>query len=249
MTDLHVTRWGEAGERVVLVHGDVRGGAATFAAQQPLAERWRLVVPDRQGFESSPRVRRQDFELDAVDVADLIEDGAHLVGHSHGGVVAMFAAALRPEAVRSLAVSEPPAFGLARGNPDADAMVERLDELLRDPPASAPEALRAFLAAVGSDASWVPDPLPPVLEQHVAMLMDARPPWEAEVPLERLRAAGIPALVISGGHSAAFDAVCDVIEGALGARRVVIEGAGHSLPLSGEPYNRALEELWTAGRP
>jgi len=58
---------------------------------------------------------RQDFEEDARDIAALLGDGAHLVGHSYGAVGALYAAALRPEAVHSLTVNEPPAFGAGRG--------------------------------------------------------------------------------------------------------------------------------------
>jgi hypothetical protein len=37
-------------ERVVLVHGSVAGGGPTWAAQEPLADRWDLVVLNRPGF-------------------------------------------------------------------------------------------------------------------------------------------------------------------------------------------------------
>jgi hypothetical protein len=60
--------------------------------------------------------------------------------------------------------------------------------------------------------------------------MAERPPWEAQIPVEELAAASFPKLVVSGGHSAAFDAVCDVLEEGLGAERAVLPGAGHSLP-------------------
>jgi hypothetical protein len=59
--------------------------------------------------------------------------------------------------------------------------------------------------------------------------MAERPPWEAEIPLDQLAAAPFPKLVVSGGHNAAFDAVCDVLEERLGAERAVLPGAGHSL--------------------
>jgi len=49
-----------------------------------------------------------DYEVDARDVVDLLAAGAHLVGHSYGAVVAMLAAATRPDLVRSLALIEPP---------------------------------------------------------------------------------------------------------------------------------------------
>jgi hypothetical protein len=73
------------------------------------------LLVDRRGFGASPADGRVDFERDAEDVAELLADGAHLVGHSYGGVVSLLAAARRPDAVRSLVLIEPPAFGVARG--------------------------------------------------------------------------------------------------------------------------------------
>ena len=40
--------------RVLLVHGSVVNGDATWAAQRPLAERFELVVPNRRGFPPGP---------------------------------------------------------------------------------------------------------------------------------------------------------------------------------------------------
>ena len=74
--------------------------------------------------------------------------------------------------------------------------------------------------------------------------MHGRFPWEAEVPLDELARAPFPKLVVSGGHSATFDAVCDVLESQIGAHRAVIAGAGHSIPTLGEPVNDALTALW-----
>jgi hypothetical protein len=70
--------------------------------------------------------------------------------------------------------------------------------------------------------------------------MVERPPWEAEIPLDELAAAPFPKLVVSGGHSAAFDAVCDVLEERLGALRAVLPGAGHGPQRLGEPFNELL---------
>ena len=60
-------------------------------------------------------------------------------------------------------------------------------------------------------------------------MMVERAPWEAEIPLDALAAAPFPKLVVSGGHNAAFDALCDVLEERLGAERAVLPGAGHSI--------------------
>ena len=56
---VHITRWGEAGPRVVLIHGGVQGsslsGAGHFTAQQRLAAQgFQLIVPDRPGHGKSP---------------------------------------------------------------------------------------------------------------------------------------------------------------------------------------------------
>ena len=46
--------------------------------------------------------------------------------------------------------------------------------------------------------------------------------------------------MVSGAHSAAFDAVCDVLEKRLGALRAVLPGAGHGPQRLGEPFNELL---------
>ena len=115
MPGIHVEHWG-AGPPVLLVHGSVTGGAMTWDAQRPLAQLWHLFVVDRRGYFPNPPVEVEDFEVDAGDVAELLTEPMHLVGHSYGGVVALLAAAQRPGMVRSLTVNEPPAFGLL---PDA----------------------------------------------------------------------------------------------------------------------------------
>lgn len=244
MERLHVQRWGE-GPPVLLVHGSVLNGEMTWAQQRPLADRWGLVVPDRRGYSPNPPVEREDFAVDAGDIAEMLGDGMHLVGHSYGGVIALLAAAQRPDAVRSLTVIEPPAFGLVRDDPVVEAWLRRTIEFWERGPRDPEAFLRAFLGAVGSAAA-LPSPLPPPLLQHARLLQVERPPWEAEIPLAQLRAAPFTKLVVSGGHSAVFDAVCDVLERELEAERAVIPGAGHSVPHTGTPFNERLERFLRA---
>jgi pimeloyl-ACP methyl ester carboxylesterase len=213
-------------QRLVLVHGSVMNGAATWRRQRELADRYDLVVLSRPGFPPGPTVERVDFEQDAVWVRERLEPGDHLCGHSYGGVVSLLAAARFPE-LRSLTVIEPPATRVASGHPAADAFAAGALELWSRGP-SEPEAfLRTFLTAVGS-ALEPPSPLPPDLEQGARALMAERGPWEADIPLGELRVAPFPKLVVSGAHHAAFDAVCDVLERELEAERAILPGAGHS---------------------
>ena len=224
--------------RVLFVHGSVVNGDTTWASQRPLAGRFELVVPNRRGFPPGPGVEAVDYEEEAVWLDRFLEPGTHLVGHSYGGVIALYAAARRPGLVRSLTVVEPPALAVARGNPAADAFTAGAEELWEhgsDEPAA---FLRGFLTAV--NARIPPGELSPALLQGARTLMVERYPWRADIPLAELAATPFPKLVVSGGHSEAFDAVCDVLEQRLGAQRLVLPGAGHSVQRLGEPFNNAL---------
>src|SRR4051794_19927160 len=102
MSGLHVDVIG-SGPAVVLLHGSFSFGALAFSEQRPLAEEFELHLVDRRGFGRSPEgAGPVDFETEAPEIAALLDRPAHLLGHSYGAIVAMFAAALRPEAVRSL---------------------------------------------------------------------------------------------------------------------------------------------------
>jgi pimeloyl-ACP methyl ester carboxylesterase len=225
-------------ERLVLVHGSVVGGRASWGAQRPLADRYELVVVERPGFPPHPPVDRVDFEFDAALVSGLLRKGDHLVGHSYGGVITLLAAAYRPDALASLTVIEPPAIGVAPDNPDVADFGSRGRELFASAADGDPEALlREFLSAVGSPFD-PPSPLTPELAQGAQALMVERGPWEAEIPLDTLAAAPFPKLVVSGAHHAASDAICDVLERELGAERVVLPGYGHVVQLHPEFNDR-----------
>ena len=215
-------------ERLVLVHGSVTNGAITWRAQGELADRWELVVLNRPGFPPGPPVERVDFETDAAWVAGRLEPGDHLCGHSYGGVVSLLAAAAFPE-LRSLTVTEPPATSVARGVPAADEFAAGGRRLWAEGPEEPEAFLRTFLDLVGS-AITLPSPLPPELAQGAQALRNERGPWEAELPLDILRAAPFPKLVVSGAHHPAFDAICDALERELDAERAILPGAGHSVP-------------------
>jgi pimeloyl-ACP methyl ester carboxylesterase len=242
----HVERWGDRGAPVLLVHGSVTNGEMTWGQQRPLAKHYRLHVMDRRGYYPNPPIDREDFEVDAADVAGLLDScgagGMHLVGHSYGGVIALLAAARRPEAVRSLTVIEPPAFGVAVDDPRVRGFVDRVADYWTNGPRDPEAFLRGFLEFAGSSAS-LPTPLPPPVLQAARLLMVERSAAEAVIPLDELRRAPFPTLVVSGAHSDVFDCVCDVLEEALAAERAVIPGAGHSVPRTGAPFNDRLQSF------
>jgi pimeloyl-ACP methyl ester carboxylesterase len=240
--DLDVERIG-SGPPVLLVHGSIVDAGRTWRLQRELAERWTLLIPNRPGFGSSPPLARGDFDLEAPLIAELLGDGAHLIGHSYGAVIALLAAAIRPQAVHSLIVSEPGLLTLAAGDPVADAMITHGEQMYRAGPTMAPaEFLRQFRAGVHS-AHETPDVLPDWLEHGATLAANERPPWEAEPPLAELAGAPFGKLVISGGHSPVFEAVCDNLAEAIGAERRILPGRQHTIPTLGATYNGCIEEF------
>jgi pimeloyl-ACP methyl ester carboxylesterase len=243
VSDLHLSVWGDAGPRVLLIHGSMGWSEETFEMQRPLAERMRLELLDRRGMGSSPAAERVDFERDAADIAAVLGDGAHVVAHSYGALGALLAAARRPEAVRSLLVIEPPAFALAREHPAVEELVARLSAVYPAPPDTDPDRFYAdFCEAFGLER---PDPgmLSPEDEGSIRASMTERAPWEAEIPLDALAAGGFPLLVVSGTWDdtppdarrlggAAMDAVCAALAAGTGAERAIFPGAGHNPQLS-----------------
>ncbi len=222
----------------MFVHGSVVNADLTWSAQKPLGDRFEIVAPNRRGFPPGPDVDSVDFEDEAVWLEPYLEPRTHLIGHSYGGVIALLAAARRPELLRSLTVVEPPAFGAARGIPAADEFMARIEAHWTSGPRDPGEFLRGFLALVGS--STPPGELTPELLQGARTLLVERPPSEAVIPFDELARAPFPKLVVSGGHSPAFEALCDVLEERLGAERAALPGAGHSVQRLGEPFNELL---------
>jgi pimeloyl-ACP methyl ester carboxylesterase len=240
---LHTTSIG-SGERIVLVHGSLATADDEWVAQHCLAEQgFELVLVDRYGYGQSPGPAAEDYLADADGIAELLGDGAHLVGHSYGGLAALFAAARRPAAVRSLTLLEP---GLPAGITD-------------DP------SWRAFVAsavtmweAEGSDEQWVtdflvsvgsnPDEFPPEFFAAalplVPLLRHGRRFFEADLPLAELRSASFPKLVVSGGHHDGFTAACRDLAVAIGGQHREVPGAGHEIQFVGEALNVVLVELW-----
>jgi pimeloyl-ACP methyl ester carboxylesterase len=248
-SQLHVTQWGD-GPRAVLVHGGTPGGGSFgFHAQKELEKRWQLILPDRPGHGDTPRRGREDFERDADLLAPLLGDRSHLVGHSYGGIVALYMAVMRPAAVASLTLIEPPAFCFATGNPAADEMARANRELFENPPADTAELMRTFFALVGINIV-IPDPPPAAMLDFAPDFSDIRGPDEAAINPADLTAGGYPILVMTSGRTAGFEAIAQAIAEQTGSTHVVIPNTDHVVQNAGRPVNRLLDLIWSgAGNP
>jgi pimeloyl-ACP methyl ester carboxylesterase len=104
---LHARTLGEAGPRVVFVHGLFGQGRNWTTIAKGLADRHRVTLLDLPNHGHSPWTQRVDYlDMAALVAAELEAFGepVTLVGHSMGGKVAMQLALRRPELLRALVV-------------------------------------------------------------------------------------------------------------------------------------------------
>jgi pimeloyl-ACP methyl ester carboxylesterase len=120
---------GEAGPRVVFVHGLFGQGKNWTTIAKGLATDHRVTLLDLPNHGHSPWTDRVDYRDMAEALATELEalgDPVTLVGHSMGGKVAMTLALLRPELLRALVVvdiapTEYPVSGGRTDDPDEEA--------------------------------------------------------------------------------------------------------------------------------
>ncbi|MBJ7453373.1 MAG: alpha/beta fold hydrolase, partial [Blastococcus sp.] len=120
---LHGRTLGEAGPRVVFLHGLFGQGKNWTTVAKGLSDRHRVTLLDLPNHGHSPWTDRVDYldmaELVAAELAGYGEP-VTLVGHSMGGKVAMTLALRRPELLRALVVVDiaPVEYPLQGGRTD-----------------------------------------------------------------------------------------------------------------------------------
>ena len=94
------------GDPIVLLHGEPTWGYIYRKFVPPLAERWRVVVPDHMGFGKSetPQDRRYTLKTHVANLAALVDDlgleGITFVGQDWGGPILTGYTVRHPERVR-----------------------------------------------------------------------------------------------------------------------------------------------------
>jgi pimeloyl-ACP methyl ester carboxylesterase len=245
--NIHITRWGTCGPKIVLIHGSAQGsstgGDRHFVAQQKLGERgYQVIVPDRPGHGRSPAPGRpDDAEADGAWVVQLLGDGAHLVGHSFGACVALAAAAMKPASVRSLTLIEPAMPKIAMGNPAVlkfglSIMMATVFSF------STAQRTRRFNKIVGipKDMQGVRD-----LEEAKKIgegLKALKLPSKQQLTqwLETVKQAKIPLVVMTGGWNPAFEALADTVAHVGGGSRTVIPSPHHFPQSISDEFNRMM---------
>ncbi|HWU90668.1 MAG TPA: alpha/beta hydrolase [Kofleriaceae bacterium] len=108
---------------VLLVHSSGFTSRQWRRLGELLAPHHRVIAPDLLGYGADrwPADKPFHFREDVAMLAALLDEPAHVVGHSYGGLLALQLALARPDRVRRIAVYEPVTFGILDEPEDAVA--------------------------------------------------------------------------------------------------------------------------------
>ena len=210
---------------------------------------------------------RTDMPLEDVDIQQqalqasiaVIERGdkpVHLLGHSFGGAVALRIALERPDLVLSLAMVEPIIFAVLddAGHPAFDD-VKRTEgpiQALLDKGENR-AAAKLFLDRWGTGGEWdsMSEERKQIMISRIWFVTRSRASVmernDARMHLQDMYGVKAPTLLMRGGISPeSIKNVNDTLCAALpNARQVVIQGAGHMLPLThSAEFFALLREFW-----
>jgi pimeloyl-ACP methyl ester carboxylesterase len=232
-----------SGEPLVLVHGSWGDHTSWRFVAPSFSEHFKVLTYDRRGHSKSERPPGQgSFSEDAADLAALIEHlelaPANIAGSSAGASIVLRLAGERPELFRSLVAHEPPLWELLKGDPQAQAQLERvragerpvLDLLEVGRHA---EAARQFAETfIFGPGAW--DQLPAEARETFTFnaptfLDESRDPEQYAIDVERLSRFIAPALLTHGSDTQPFfPVVLERIAPAISnAERKTLPGTGH----------------------
>ena len=230
-----------SGPPLLVVGGALSDRRAPEAIAEALSGRLSVIAYDRRGRGDSGDTLPYAVEREVEDLSALIEaagGSASVFGHSSGGVLALEAARALGDAVRRLAVYEPP-FIVDRSRPpmppDAAARLEELvaggrrseavEYFIRNGPMVPVEALAEIRGS-----PWWPgyEAIAHTTAYDVRVMGEAM--GGSSVPLRRFASVAVPTLVVDGGASPSWQrAGADAIAGILpDARRETLPDQGHS---------------------
>jgi pimeloyl-ACP methyl ester carboxylesterase len=230
------------GAPVVLVHASGLGAAQWGAIAPRLAARHRVLAMDLLGCgetDAWPDADRFDIDEDLAIVQAVAEQAAapaHVVGHSYGGALALRLASRAPSLVRSLTVFEPVAFGVLEAHdPEGAASLNAaMHPAFLDPlTGGSPAWVERFIDFWNGPGAW--GRMGP--GRKAALAATGRKSWLEVCGLlrnpDRSFDIRCPTLLLQGTRSPrAAEGVCRVLEGMIpGARRIVLDGAGHMAPV------------------
>jgi pimeloyl-ACP methyl ester carboxylesterase len=222
-----------SGEPLVLLHPGAADARAFEAIVPGLADRFRVLRPDRRGHGRTPDVAGpityEQMALDTIAFLKQVVGGpAYLVGHSDGAPVALLVALRRPDLVRRLVF----ASGVFHHDGWAPGAID-LDE----------ETTAFFVAYHGEVSPDGPGYFPVIAEKLYRMHSE-----EPTLTVADLAGYPGPALVMVGDDEdeIPMEHTLALRQGLPRSQRAVVPGAGHGLPADKpELFNRLVVDFLT----
>jgi pimeloyl-ACP methyl ester carboxylesterase len=234
-------------ETVVLLHSSAASARQWDALAERLQARFDVHALDLHGHGRQAAwggERALSLHDEAALVLPVIEraGGAHLIGHSYGGAVALHLAATRPALVRSLAVYEPVLFRLLADHEpqsaaaqEAFGLAERMRALVAE--GRAEHAAQRFIDYWSGASAWArmgvqrQDAIAAridIVVQHFDAL------YAEPLPAARLARLGMPVLCLAGDRStaAALRIAALLRELLPAARHETLTGLAHMGPIT-----------------
>ena len=229
-----------SGDPLLLLHGGL-ADADSFGQQTPaLADRYRVIIPERRGHGRTADVDGPiTYDLmsdDTIAFMDALGTGpAHLVGWSDGGDVGLLVAIRRPDLVRRLVTMG--------SNFSAEGLTaEAVAAFTPHTPTSVIPVMRDMWRATAAD----PERFEVVLEKMERC-------WNEDyaIPPADLARIAAPTLVMVGDDDiATFEHTIDLYASIPGAQLAVIPGASHLAPIEKpELVNRLILDFLAAEGP
>ncbi|GGE06133.1 Pimeloyl-ACP methyl ester carboxylesterase [Gemmobacter megaterium] len=246
----HLRRFGTGARPALALHCSLAHGGAWGPMAAELGDVLTLTAPDLPGHgHSADWPANGSLHDTATDVAAAlarrIGDGApvDILGHSFGGTVALRLALEHPELVRSLTLFEPVMFSAAAADnaPEAADWIgkqARFHNLLDQGRRNEAAAVFHALWGNGTPLDHLPDSQRRYIIDRIEVIRAAEDVVERDrtglVAPGRLEALRLPVLLAAGSRSpGVIHAIIRALATRIpGARHIVMEGAGHMLPLS-----------------
>ncbi len=206
------------GTPVIFVHGGLEDYRIWESQIKPFSENYRVIAYSRRyNFPNDNSPIRSDHSaiVEAEDLAAMIKKlklkPAHIVGHSYGAFTALFLAVKHPEMVRTLVLSEPPVYGLAKEKSEGKVLYDEFMNNVWNPAGNAfkknenEQALRLTVRYfAGADVFYqAPETLREYWKanskewQALTTSTDAFP----ELPREDIKKIKAPVLMLSGENT------------------------------------------------
>jgi pimeloyl-ACP methyl ester carboxylesterase len=211
-----------AGEPLILLHGGMCT-VETFDAQaRPLAERYRVYVPERRGHGRTADVDGPiTYENMAADTIAFMEavgiESAHLAGWSDGAIVGLLVAMQRPELVRKLVLIGQ-YVNLDGAREEGKALMEAFTV------ETFPPMFRQMYAAVSPDGP-----------QHFTVIFEKLTPlWRGDpgIALADLADVTSPTLVLAGDDDVlTIEHAAALAQALPDAQLAIVPGTSHALPM------------------